>query len=124
APAGAPADSSNNASGISKNVGIASGTAISATRIVATDSPREDASAPTGNDNAIAIETTTPTMISGSVLIATCPHECRKRTKSGRLSSATTGAQLTGFTLMNLSIIKPVKNTTPAETTSRVVAMR
>src|SRR5262249_9908851 len=121
-PAGAPTESNSSASGISKKVGIASGTAIIATTMVARNCPRVEAITPIGIHNAIAIEIKTPIPINGNVLTATCPHECRKRSSNGRVSSALVATQLTGLTSMNLSIRAPVKNTAQAETTTLVVA--
>src|SRR2546423_8920684 len=56
APAGAPADSRSNASGISKNVGIAKGTAINDTTLGANIRPRPDASNATGSHISSAID--------------------------------------------------------------------
>src|SRR5262249_6224371 len=96
APAGAPAASMIKARRISKNVGSAKGIAINATSMITTSCPPDEASVPSGNHSAIAIETSTPTAINGMVRIATCQHDFKKVFSSGSFSSPTLAGQSTG----------------------------
>ncbi len=123
APIGAPAESRINANGISKNVGIASGIAIRATTTIATICPFVEARVPTGSHSAIAIETTTPMAINGTVRTATCKHDRRNLVSTGRVLSSSLVGQSIGLTVKSLSIRIPVKNTATAATARRVKAI-
>src|SRR5688572_28976796 len=75
AAGGAPADSKMRANGISKKVGMASGTATTATAKTTKIFAPVESNAPAGNQRATSIEIKTPAAINGTVRTATRAHE-------------------------------------------------
>jgi hypothetical protein len=122
APAGAPAESSSSANGISKNVGIASGAATRATAMMTRICAPPEEKSFQGTQRAIAIETTTPIAINGTVRIATCRHDRTNAMNIDRVAGSVFVEQFMALALKSCSTTVPVKKTIKAAIMTRIIA--
>ena len=124
ADGGAPADSRISASGISKNVGIASGIAINAITIVKTTAPVVELNAPVGNHSAMNIEIKTPNTMIGTVRTATRIQDFSNAvTVDCSTASASTG-HAANLVLKIRSTNADVRNTLSTATIARTMPNR